>query len=204
MSGLRLLLEGSKDAGVVGLVEAEVRRIGDILAYYSEKRTDAGSGNDAPQPPAELAQAAIDSLAATHLIPRQLDLRTDFDQQIEPLPVNPVAVRQILVNLLKNAAEALPAGGQILLSIREYLTSSGARQVVIVIQDNGPGIGEEILAHLFSPVASTKGEGHLGLGLHIVKELADDIGARVACQSAPGQGTRFELRIPRPTPGETR
>ena len=201
MSGLRLLLEGNKDAGVVGLVETEVRRIGDILAYYSEKRADAGTDNDSTQSPAELARAAIDSLAATHFLPRQLELKTDFDQQVEPLPVNAVAVRQILVNLLKNAAEALPTGGQILLSIREYLTSGGARQVVIVVQDNGPGIGEEILAHLFSPVASTKGEGHLGLGLHIVKELADDIGARVACQSVPGQGTRFELRIPRPDAG---
>jgi len=196
MSALHLLLEGSENAGVVGAVETEIRRIGEILSYYTEAGK-APAGTDQAPSPAALAMAAIESLAPTHFAPKNLNIRTDFDPDIAPLPANPVAVSQILVNLLKNAAEALPAGGRIEVAIREYLTSSEERQVVISIQDNGPGIAPEILERFFSPVASTKGEGHAGLGLHIVKGLADDIGARVACRSTPGQGACFELRIPR-------
>jgi nitrogen-specific signal transduction histidine kinase len=64
------------------------------------------------------------------------------------------------------------------------------------VQDNGPGINAEIKERLFSPVISTKGEGHAGLGLNIVKGMADDIGAKISCHSSAELGTSFNLVIP--------
>ena len=199
MSALGQLLEGNENAGIIGEVEKEVRRIDEILAYYADSGAPVGDERQGPpQTPDALVSSVLDSLAATHFVPKQLEVVTDFAPNIAPLPVSPVAVRQILVNLLKNAAEALPDQGQITLATRECLSSTGERQVVISVQDNGPGIGEAVLERLFSPITSTKGEGHAGLGLHIIKGLADDIGARILCQSLSGYGTRFELTIPRP------
>lgn len=202
MRALGLLLEGNENAGAVGAVENEIRRIDDILSYYTEAgETPPATEEESRQSPDALALSVIESLTATHFAPKKLEVVTDFNEDIEPLPVSPVAIRQILVNLLKNAAEALPEKGRIVLSTREYLTSAGERQVVISVQDNGPGIDRAVLDRLFSPITSPKGKGHAGLGLHIVKGLADDIGARVACQSSPEHGTRFELTIPRPPAG---
>ncbi len=202
MRALGLLLEGSENAGVVDSVENEIRRIDEILTYYTEAgEAPAPSEEEPQQSPDVLALSVIESLTATHFAPKQLEIVTDFNPDIEPLPVSPVAIRQILVNLLKNAAEALPEKGRIILATREYQTSAGVRQVVISVEDNGPGIDRAVLDRLFSPIASPKGKGHAGLGLHIVKGLADDIGGRVACQSSPDNGTRFELTIPRPAVG---
>ncbi|HKK00806.1 MAG TPA: ATP-binding protein [Desulfuromonadales bacterium] len=193
------LFEGHENAGVIGDIEKEVRRIDDILTYYTESdRTSVVAERSTPHAPDSLALSAVGSLSETCFKNREIKIVTDFDSRIAPLPVSATAVRQILINLLKNAAEAITEDGRIILATSECLTSSGESQVLISVDDNGPGIDEEMLAELFNPVASTKGEGHAGLGLHIVKELADDIGARIVCQSRPGQGTRFELRIPRP------
>jgi len=105
-------------------------------------------------------------------------------------------IKQILVNLLRNAAEALDNKGQITLATRLYCTSDGRHYVDISVQDDGPGIDKEIMDRLFSPVTSTKGDGHAGLGLNIVKGMVDDIGANINCHSSAAFGTCFNLGIP--------
>ncbi|MBK1672055.1 hypothetical protein CKO35_01825 [Ectothiorhodospira shaposhnikovii] len=104
-------------------------------------------------------------------------------------------LRQVLTNLLKNATEALDRGGEIHVATRAPVNLNGCRHVELTVQDNGPGIPEAIQAQLFSPVASTKGEGHAGLGLSITRGLIDRMGGNIVCASGP-EGTRFQILFP--------
>jgi signal transduction histidine kinase/HD-like signal output (HDOD) protein len=133
----------------------------------------------------------------------------NFHLQLEPdLPkaiVDEDGMKQILINLLKNAVEAMDHGGNIFIetSIPMIGTGNGAgkqmsdsREIRIVIRDDGPGIAPAVQAKLFEPCVSTKGKGHSGLGLSVVYQLMRDQGGNVTCDSAPGNGTTFILTLP--------
>jgi len=84
----------------------------------------------------------------------------------------------------------------ICLSTRETYCADGGRLAEIVVHDNGPGIDPKIQDRLFRPVVSTKGVGHAGVGLSVVKNMVDDIKGRISCHSSPATGTGFHLQIP--------
>jgi len=103
---------------------------------------------------------------------------------------DPHGLRQVLMNLVLNAQEAMGYGGAITVRIgREE--SFGT----IAVSDTGPGIPEEMKDRLFKPFATSKKEGS-GIGLALVKRFADNFGGTVMCQSEPGQGATFCLRLP--------
>jgi signal transduction histidine kinase len=105
------------------------------------------------------------------------------------------ALGQILLNLLINACHALPperaAGNAI-----ELGASVVEGKLVLRVSDNGHGIPEDRLAHIFEPRFTTKGGGGSGLGLAISQDLAGQLGGSLICRSVPGQGTTFELVVP--------
>jgi signal transduction histidine kinase len=71
------------------------------------------------------------------------------------------------------------------------------------VADTGPGLSREVLERLTEPKQSTKGNGHSGLGLHIVHRLVDEIGGNIDVRTAPGEGSRFSIFLPltpAPTP----
>jgi len=124
---------------------------------------------------------------------------TDLDSSMVAIESNPSAIKQILTNLIKNAAEALPASGQITIETQALVNLNGRNYVEIVIADNGPGMPSAVQEKLFTPVETTKGGGHAGLGLSIVKHLIDELEGSVSCRSSAKNGTRFEILIPRIT-----
>jgi two-component system, NtrC family, sensor kinase len=99
-------------------------------------------------------------------------------------------LRQALLNLLRNAREAMPGGGPI--GVR--VTAEGM-SVVVDVDDRGGGIPEEIRARVFDPFFSTKGEG-TGVGLAITRHIVQAHGGTVTCESRPGGGTRFRIALP--------
>ncbi len=110
--------------------------------------------------------------------------------------VNPVRLQQLLINLLTNAIHALarhPAPRLITVT----LAAAPAGGVDLVVQDNGPGIPPHLHERVFEPFFTTKpiGEG-TGLGLSIVRTIVDEHGGSIAIHSAPGGGTRFQIRFP--------
>jgi len=109
--------------------------------------------------------------------------------------MSPRKLHQVLVNLIKNANEAMPDGGRITLRNRGAVQRDGRDFASLSIEDNGPGIPAEILARLFSPVQSTKGESHRGLGLSIVRELLAGAQGQISCRSDKA-GTAFEILLP--------
>lgn len=101
------------------------------------------------------------------------------------------------MNLIKNAVEAMEGGGSITITSCDQVNVDGRPFVEIKVSDSGAGIPETVMRELFRPVSSTKGREHAGLGLTIVKRLVDELGGSIACRSAPGSGTRFQLLLPR-------
>ena len=117
------------------------------------------------------------------------------DHALEPHLISRNCLRQILTNLMKNAVEALPEGGKISVATKSSVNVSGKNYTEIVIEDNGPGIPEEIQKNLFTPVSTTKGTGHSGLGLSITKNLVTEARGTITCRSN-NTGTQFQILLP--------
>ena len=119
----------------------------------------------------------------------------------EPVRVQADAgqLRQIVLNLSRNAADAFDGRpGKILLAVRAARWGSRGAAVegaLLSVTDNGSGIASERQARLFDPFFTTKAAG-TGLGLSIVARLVEAHGGRISFQTAPGVGTRFEVRLP--------
>src|SRR5205823_5992924 len=99
-------------------------------------------------------------------------------------------LRQLLLNLVRNAREAMASGGSLRLQTR---TEQG--QVVLEVKDTGPGIPPERLQRIFDPFFTTKERG-TGLGLALAQEIAQEHGGQLGCTSVVGAGTTFILRLP--------
>ncbi|MBO6851585.1 MAG: histidine kinase, partial [Marinobacter sp.] len=104
-------------------------------------------------------------------------------------------IRQILINLTRNGAECLGTPGQVSIRTAAPVWQNGRRWVELEISDDGPGIPDAIRDRLFAPVNSTKGRGHSGLGLSIVKQLIDDMEGIIACGTGH-EGTTFRIWLP--------
>jgi signal transduction histidine kinase len=119
------------------------------------------------------------------------------DAQLPPrLPVeaDEHQLRQALLNLLRNAAEAMTAGGR--LEVSAHVLGPDERGALeLVIADTGQGIAPEHLAKIFDPFFSTK-EGGTGLGLALTQQIIVEHGGSIAVSSEVGRGTRFVIRLP--------
>jgi signal transduction histidine kinase len=99
-------------------------------------------------------------------------------------------LRQLLLNLVRNAREAMPGGGALCVTTR-----GGEGAVEIEVRDSGPGIEPSRLQRIFDPFFTTKERG-TGLGLAMAQEIAQEHGGQLTCESAVGSGTTFILRLP--------
>jgi signal transduction histidine kinase len=117
-----------------------------------------------------------------------VSLRVDDD--LPPALFDEAQIRQALVNLLRNAREAMPDGGPI-----DVRVLADGMSVAIDVDDRGGGIPGEIRARVFDPFFSTKGEG-TGLGLAISRQIVEAHGGSIACEAREGGGTRFRITLP--------
>lgn len=110
-----------------------------------------------------------------------------------PIEAVPDQIVQVLLNLLINAADACPPGGRIALRI-----GSVGDEVRLSVQDDGVGIDEEAMKHLFTPFFTTKEPGHgTGLGLFVSDSIVRSHGGRIEVESSPGKGSTFTVVLPR-------
>ena len=108
----------------------------------------------------------------------------------------PSAIRQIMINLVRNAVESLPNdGGSVTMKTSAPVWQGHRNWVEIEVTDTGTGIPDTIRDALFTPGKTTKGEGHSGLGLSIVKQLVDDMDGIIACHAGQ-EGTTFRILLP--------
>lgn len=102
-------------------------------------------------------------------------------------------LRQALINLIKNSAEATKAGQQVTIE-----ASSNRQSLVITVTDNGTGIAPQQKKHIFEPFTSYKADG-TGLGLYIVKSVVYAHHGRISCHSEEGKGSSFRIALPLPS-----
>jgi PAS domain S-box-containing protein len=126
---------------------------------------------------------------------KEKDIQVEFDFPTESLHVlvNRVQIQQVLINLLRNAVEAMHDGPQRSLIICANVVQDGAMTQVSV-KDTGPGIAPEVLSKLFTPFTTTKQSG-MGVGLSICRTIIESHGGKIWADSTPGEGTTFNFTL---------
>lgn len=187
----------SKDLRIIG---EEVTRVGAILRSLTEVAEESGQDDRADLN--TLIRDVANLLHPTLFAPAGLKIELTLDNALPTIAAPRNSIKQILVNLVKNAAEALGDGQTISIQTEDGVYIGKKPFVAIVVADNGPGLPPHVLESLFDPVTSTKGKGHSGLGLSITKRLVDELDGGITCRSSSSQGTHFQIIIPRRLPDE--
>lgn len=121
----------------------------------------------------------------------EIKVQTDLDPNLPPVMGNPTELRQVLINLIFNAVEAMPDGGT--LSIRTWRENN---QACIAVQDTGIGMTPEVKRRIFDPFFTTKGEQGTGLGLSICYGIVTRHKGTIEVESEVGKGTTFTIKLP--------
>ena len=137
----------------------------------------------------DIARETID-LLRPEIENRGQTLEEKLARQLPSAPLDPAQIKQVLVNLVKNAVQAMTKGG-----VLTVQTGSGADGVWVSIADTGCGIPQEQLNRIFEPFFTTKRKGS-GLGLMIVQRIVREHGGLIKLESNVGQGTRFRIWLP--------
>jgi PAS domain S-box-containing protein len=131
----------------------------------------------------------------------KIKLLTDLPEEELMIQADPYALRQALGNLIRNALEAMPDGGELAVKVQPErvepggTTGDGARMVEISMQDTGPGIPPDEMDRIFTPFFTLK-EGGTGLGLALAQKTVLALGGRVVAENREGGGARFTIRLP--------
>jgi len=120
-------------------------------------------------------------------------------RELDPMlpPVNGIAdqLKQVLLNLVLNGAEAMDGGGVLHLQTYTHTDHAGMQSAVVAVTDTGVGIPPEQLAQIFDGMHTTKERG-MGLGLYTSKVIVERHLGRITVQSIPGEGTTFTIVLP--------
>ncbi|MEE3326110.1 MAG: ATP-binding protein [Myxococcota bacterium] len=150
---------------------------------------------------------AIDGMVRS-LLEEDVDYRVHFSDDVWHIRMDPGALEQVIINLVINARDALPAGGQISLKTENFHvyktdTSLGetlepGEYVALTVSDNGTGMSEELQRRVFDPFFTTKDAGKgTGLGLYVCSDLIQQAGGSIHLWSEVGKGARFRVVLPR-------
>jgi signal transduction histidine kinase len=128
-----------------------------------------------------------------------VDLHVEMAEDLPRVRIDIEHLRQVLINLVQNAVQAMTGGGDIFVETRNqdsFRLGGGARRwVQISVRDTGPGIAPGLLANLFVPFVTTKQQG-TGLGLAISQRIISEAGGRIDVRSREGFGTTFVILLP--------
>jgi signal transduction histidine kinase len=176
--------------GTAETIDGELSRIQQLVTDYLAHEKAASVRVQS----VDLQEAAAKLKTVMDELLRDRDTRLTIVAPPAPVSVvcDPHALRQVLMNLVLNAQQAMGTGGSIMIRIGRddpYGT--------IDVTDIGPGIPEEMRARLFKPFQTSKHDGH-GIGLALVKRFVDNFGGSVAVESEVGRGTTFHLKLPLP------
>lgn len=206
IKGYLKILDGKlpEDMGVrheLTVLGEEIDRVAGLIRRLSEAPPSAADESvvDVTELLSELLLVYRDPLFAargiileTSLAPRAIRVACDRD-----------GLKQMVVNLWKNASEALERGKRLRLSLTDDVFAQGRRYAELKFEDNGPGMSEAVIARLHRPAEGHEALGR-GIGLSIVGRLASQLHIPVTCRSRVGEGTTISLLLPTPEPSEQR
>ena len=182
----------------LNMISEEIRRTSDIIKRVVDFPAPGESTPAAPvltrnrfdlnkvaEKVLELVQGQAESFG--------VELEKHFSSAEVILVSDEDSVTQAMSNLVKNAVEAMPEGGHIDLETATGVYRSGRPGVEFVVRDTGPGLSEEVIAHLYEPKSFTRGSG---LGLHITARLVEELEGAMDLRTAPDRGTAFSVFLP--------
>jgi PAS domain S-box-containing protein len=188
LGSLQHLLRPSGDARVLlDAIQEEADRlnriVGDLLDFARPSEPTIVPG---------LLGAVVEEALAAALAhaPPGIEVRRVLDAPLPPVRLDAHLVRQAVVNLVVNALQAMPRGGTLTLRTR-----ADGDAAVVEVSDTGPGVAPGVRARVFEPFFTTKATG-TGLGLAVVRRIAEGHGGSVEVESPPEGGARFLLRLP--------
>jgi len=129
---------------------------------------------------------------------RRCAVETTLDDEVGAM-VHTDKIQQVLINLIKNAAQSIPSGraGKIHIEV----TKTG-EEALLRVTDNGEGVPEELRHRIWEPFFTTKKEVGTGLGLDICRQIVEAHGGKIRLDSTPGRGSTFEVAVPAAGPSE--
>jgi putative nucleotidyltransferase with HDIG domain len=196
-----------------GIAHDELRIINDEIMRVSRllQKLTTFSNNEAPKKESVDINALISDIVALTkdalLSGSKVDLHADLEPDLPAITADADGIKQVFINLIKNAAEAMAGtGGDLEIRTRFLSPPLGEKSahhedavsghVEIVVSDNGPGIAEAVREKLFDPYVSTKTDGHPGLGLSIIHNTIKSFDGTIICESIPDKGTTFTIELP--------
>ena len=176
-----------EDLGLIANETLRCRKIVTSLLDFARQNTPEKKGNNINDIVMESIlltkkQAAFDDVSVEY----------HFSEDMPPICVDKGQIQQAIINLILNALEATPSGGQITV---DTLFSLQAQQVEVSITDTGKGIAEDKMNKVFDPFFTTKETG-TGLGLAITHGIIEQHGGSIDMRSKQGYGTTFTIRLP--------
>jgi PAS domain S-box-containing protein len=172
----------------LAVAKGEISRLDYIITQFLQAirpvppQLQSASLNDVVRETLELLRPEIDN--------RGIAIEENLSEKLPLVPIDPAQIKQVLVNLCKNAIQAMTRGGTLTLC-----TEAREDGVCLVVRDTGGGIPQEMLNRIFEPFYTTKKKGS-GLGLMIVQRVVRDHGGRIQLESNVGQGTTFRIWLP--------
>lgn len=126
----------------------------------------------------------------------KVTIETQLQKTLPYITISPSEMQQVILNLINNALDAMEkSGGTIRISTKISEVEEG--HIVVIVEDDGPGIAEANLTRIFDPFFTTKQVGKgTGLGLSICYGIINKMGGKIDVQSGVGKGTRFRIWIP--------
>lgn len=189
---IRAVVDGAREALADAAEGAErVRHIVQQLKTFSRS---GDAEQRVPVRPSEAVNVAVEM--AAHEIKQRARL-VRVDDPAPPVLANPVRLAQVFLNLLVNAAHAIPEGAATRNEIRVRVGAGPAGDAVVTIEDTGTGIAPDVLPRLFQPFFTTKPAAvGTGLGLSISQGIVRDLGGEITVRSEVGKGSTFTVRLP--------
>lgn len=197
LSGAQRLLARQQDAtseklrDVLNKAVAQALRSGDIIRRLREFVSRGETAHHA-----ESVAKLVEEASALALVgARQLGVRVvfDLDERVDHVLVDKVQIQQVVLNLIRNAVEAMAESPQRELTVASAPAPNG--MVDIRVTDTGPGIASEVAERLFQPFVTTKAQG-MGVGLSICRTIIEAHGGRIWAEPNPQGGTAFHMTVP--------
>jgi len=139
-----------------------------------------------------------------HLRSQNIDVAREFEAKVPMMAADRQQLRQVFLNLLTNASDAMPCGGKLTAQVSSVEIEEGLSGINIEFIDTGAGIGPADLAKIWEPFFTTKPAGKgTGLGLAICRRLIEEHQGTISIDSRPNEGTKVRMFLPASNDGES-
>jgi two-component system sensor kinase FixL len=182
-------LQSSPDPGVLRMTTAQVERAAEIVNRLRDHARENAHGRN-PEAISSVARGAIELM---DLNPGSVTVRNEIPEASPPVLIDKVRIEQVLINLIRNAVQAVERSARREVTLSAPITENGMLR--ICVRDTGPGLTNEAAARLFEPFAAAK-DSRMGIGLSICRNIVRAHGGTIWLESNSAGGAVFCFTVP--------